>query len=225
MMRRSQVHTVLDECIKVMGTEKRKQAEKEQRRRAILDAARTLLLEKGYDAVSIRQIAKISELGTGTIYSYFSGKPEIYATLSSEVFDLLHDSFRAAIQPSGSADAMLRSIGNALFDFTLRYKSYYDFLDYFISTPRTIFPPEMKSGIDDYAEKVLAPIMEAVESGVREGIFICGDSRRFALLFLGMMQGVVHFRKLKGTLLRGTGFEELCRQGLETLIDSLRITH
>ncbi len=80
----------------------------------------------------------------------------------------------------------------------------------------------MKSGIDDYGEKVFAPIIEVVEAGISEGMFAGVDTKRFAFLFLGMMHGIVHFRKLKNTLLAGEGFEELYNKGLEALIDSLR---
>lgn len=201
----------------------RKQAEKEDRRRVILEAARSLLLKKGYDAVSIRQIAAISELGAGTIYSYFSGKPEIYATLSTEVFDLLHERFQAAVIPGAPPADSLRAIGAALLDFTVKHGAYYDFLDYFISSPRTIFPVEMKSRVDKYGAKVLAPIRDAVEAGIRTGEFRHVDSAHYALLFLGMMHGVAHFRKLKDTLLAEAGFDGLYRQGIECMVESLRV--
>jgi len=207
----------------MMETVSRKQAEKEQRRRAILEAARGLLLEKGYDAVSIRQIAQISELGAGTIYSYFSGKPEIYATLANEVFDLLYENFRAAADAASTPADRLRAIGASVLDFSVRHKAYYDFLDYFVSSPRTIFPAEMKLRIDEYGEEVLAPIVEAVEAGIADGSFVRVDARQYALLFLGMMHGVAHFRKLKGTMLAETGFEKLYARGVESMIDSLRV--
>ncbi len=209
-------------CRIAMETSGRKQKEKEHRRRAILKAARSLLLKKGYDAVSIRQIAAISELGAGTIYSYFSGKPEIYATLSIEVFDLLHEHLRSAFAPDAGPAERLRAIGAALLDFSVKHRAYYDFLDYFMSSPRTIFPADMKSRIDEYGGRALSPISDAIEAGIRAGDFARVDSRQYALLFFGMMHGVAHFKKLRGTLLAETGFDSLYRQGVESMIDSLR---
>ena len=210
--------------MRAMKAVSRKQAEKGQRRRAILDAARSLLLKKGYGSVSIRQIAEISELGTGTIYSYFSGKPEIYATLANEVFDLMCEHFRAASDSSSTPVERLRSIGISLLNFSVRYKAYYDFLDYFVSSPRIIFPAEMKTRIDKYGEEVLAPIIETIETGITSGEFIRVDAGHYSLLFLGMMHGVIHFRKLKGTMLSEKSFDELYRRGVESMIDSLRIS-
>lgn len=200
----------------------RRQLEKDQRRRSILEAARALLLKKGYDAVSIRQIAAISELGAGTIYSYFSGKPEIYATLSTEVFDLLHDCFSRAAAAGGSPDEKLRAVGAAMLKFSEEHRSYYDFIDYFLSSPGTIFPPEMKARIDAYGARVLSPVIKVIDEGLGGGQFETADSARSALLFLGMLHGVIHFRKLRGTLLSESGFEEMYRQGVEAMVASLR---
>ncbi|HPQ55215.1 MAG TPA: TetR/AcrR family transcriptional regulator, partial [Spirochaetota bacterium] len=123
-----------------MHTLLRKQAEKKDRKKIILKAARSLLLKKGYDAVSIRQIADICELGAGTIYSYFSGKAEIYATLSIEVFDLLRDTFQTAADNCSSPTDKLRAMGISLMEFSVKHKAFYDLLDYFVSSPRMIFP-------------------------------------------------------------------------------------
>ncbi len=199
----------------------RRQLEKDQRRRSILEAARALLLKKGYDAVSIRQIAAISELGTGTIYSYFSGKPEIYATLSTEVFDLLHECFSRAAAAGGSPEDKLRAVGRAMLEFSEEHRSYYDFIDYFLSSPGTIFPPDMKARIDAYGARVLSPVIDVIEEGLCGGRFETVDSARSALLFLGMLHGVIHFRKLRGTLLTESGFEEVYRQAIDAMLASL----
>jgi len=208
-----------------MITLKRKQAERKDRKSAILNAARSLLLKKGYDAVSIRQIAEICELGAGTIYSYFSSKAEIYATLSTEVFDLLHEQFKIASAAVNSPADRLHAIGSSLLKFSTQHRAFYDLLDYFISSPRTIFPVETKSRVDEYAMKVLDPIIDAIEEGAVTGIFHRVDSKQYALLFLGTMHGVLHLRKLRDTMLAETGFDGLYHQSIESMICSLRIPH
>ena len=202
---------------------KRKQKVKDERRRAILEAARGLLLENGLDGVSIRQIAEVSDLGLGTIYSYFSGKTEIYATLSVEAFDLIHQSLAAAVPPDASPPDRIRSIGKALLAFSVKHKAYYDFLDYFVSSSRRIFPLEMKSGIDKHGEKMLAPLVEAIDAGVESGVFTRVDAKQYALIFLGMLHGITHLRKLQETMLDGYRFDEFYRQAVECILDALRI--
>jgi AcrR family transcriptional regulator len=78
-----------------MGLRERHKAGRETR---ILDAARMLFLERGYDSVKVEHIAERAEVSVGTLYNYFGGKPELILRLSilenarvaglAEAFDL-----------------------------------------------------------------------------------------------------------------------------------------
>lgn len=206
-----------------MEAGKRKQKIKDERRRAILDAARGLLLKNGLDGVSIRQIADTSDLGLGTIYSYFSGKTEIYATLSIEAFDLIHEHIAAAVLSVASPPDRIRAICRSLLEFSVKHKAYFDFLDYFISSSRRIFPVQMKSHVDKHGEKMLMPLIEAIEAGGEAGVFKRVDAKQHTLIFLGMLHGITHLRKLQETMLGGYRFDALYNQAVECMIDSLRI--
>lgn len=58
-------------------TTTRLERRKARTRAAILDAARTLFVEQGFEATSIAQIAEAADSGVGTLYGYFSNKEEI----------------------------------------------------------------------------------------------------------------------------------------------------
>ena len=60
-----------------MGVADRKEREKTEMQKRILDAARVLFLEKGFEKTSIRNIADLIEYSPGTIYLYFKDKNEI----------------------------------------------------------------------------------------------------------------------------------------------------
>lgn len=51
---------------------------KEANRQAILDAAQALFVDKGYDAVSVRDIIRGTGLATGTFYNYFQDKEAVF---------------------------------------------------------------------------------------------------------------------------------------------------
>lgn len=53
----------------------------EQTRSAILEAAHSLFLEKGYHGTSMRKIADRADLALGGIYNHFAGKEEIFAAV------------------------------------------------------------------------------------------------------------------------------------------------
>lgn len=69
-----------------MGIQERKEREKEDMRRLILEAARKLFLEQGYEKTSIRSIADAIEYSPGTIYLYYKDKNELLFALHEEAF-------------------------------------------------------------------------------------------------------------------------------------------
>ncbi len=52
----------------------------------ILDAARELFEQEGYDRVSIRRLSGELGIASGTIYNYFSGKEDIYFRIISKTW-------------------------------------------------------------------------------------------------------------------------------------------
>jgi len=56
----------------------RKEREREQHRNAILEAALMLFSEKGYESVSVSEIAEKAEFATGTLYNFFESKEGLF---------------------------------------------------------------------------------------------------------------------------------------------------
>ena len=60
-------------------------------RNAVLDAARTLFITKGFDATSIDGIARASESSNGAVYHHFRDKQEVFAEIfRATQADILH---------------------------------------------------------------------------------------------------------------------------------------
>lgn len=53
-------------------------------RQAILEAARGVFAITGYDATTVRDIIRATDLGTGTFYNYFKSKEEVFQALSDD---------------------------------------------------------------------------------------------------------------------------------------------
>ena len=58
----------------------RREREKAEFRQIVLDAARQIVLEEGFDALSMRKIADAIEYAPGTIYLYFESRDAIATT-------------------------------------------------------------------------------------------------------------------------------------------------
>lgn len=69
--------------IALKGEGKRARA-KAANRRAILDAARGVFARIGYEATTVRDIIRETELAAGTFYNYFKSKEEVFEAISND---------------------------------------------------------------------------------------------------------------------------------------------
>jgi AcrR family transcriptional regulator len=70
------------------------QAKKETRTR-ILETARKLFLEKGFEQTTTRDIASLAGIAAGTLFNYFPSKEELGTTLLAEALDEARGDFLA----------------------------------------------------------------------------------------------------------------------------------
>jgi AcrR family transcriptional regulator len=77
-----------------MAISDRKLREKEDLKKRILEAAKSLFVEKGFEATSMRNIAERVEFSPTTLYLYYKDKNEIVYALHQEGFKLLAQQFK-----------------------------------------------------------------------------------------------------------------------------------
>ena len=107
-----------------MNTQTRREREREDTRNKILDAARELFAEKGYDAVTMRSIAEKIDYTPTAIYFHFADKE----TLIREICD--HDFlvFARELAPGMAiSDPLerLAAVGQLYVGFALRHPHHY----------------------------------------------------------------------------------------------------
>lgn len=105
----------------------RKHREKHEMRQLILDAARTIFLEKGFQLTSIRTIAEAIEYSPGTIYLYFKDKNEIFHALHEEGFNRMLTKMQP-LQHVSEPFERLKAMGRVYMDFALNNKDFYDLM-------------------------------------------------------------------------------------------------
>lgn len=62
-------------------------AKLERKERAILDAARTIFVNHGFDGARMQEIARGAGIGEGTIYSYYDSKAELMLAVLQQFWD------------------------------------------------------------------------------------------------------------------------------------------
>ena len=91
-----------------MGITERREREKTERRRAILNCARELILLQGVDQVSMEDIARKAELSKATLYLYFSGKEVIFNEICEEAARFFLNHFKPLLENGVSAMESIR---------------------------------------------------------------------------------------------------------------------
>lgn len=204
-----------------MGLKERREREKAARKRQILDATRSLLMTEGLLAASINKIARAAELGVGTLYSYFNSKEEIFAALQIEGLEHLYADVLTAVKEKDSPSGRLKAMARVYVNFSREQKTYFDIINYFLSSPDAFFTPQLKEQVDACGNRILDQISQTVETGITMGSFKRVDARRFALMLWGTLHGLIQFKKLETTVLKEDNHEELLESAIGYLIDSL----
>src|SRR5215469_14717002 len=104
-----------------MGVRERRQRERQELRRAILDTAREIAAAEGWAAVTIRRVAEKIEYSPPVIYEHFSSKEEIVIELMREGFRGMLAEMRAARDAQRDPVDALLAIGRASWTFSVAH--------------------------------------------------------------------------------------------------------
>ncbi|MEV8068034.1 TetR/AcrR family transcriptional regulator [Streptomyces sp. NPDC085995] len=162
----------------------RRERKKAQTRQAIADAALALFLDRGYDHVSIRDIAEAADVSTATIFKHFPGKEAL-------VFDReegVDAQLIAAVRERPDGQGVLEALRQHLIDTWLPIAAHpqrREFIDLVDSTP----------ALRAYAERMWARHTDTLstaiadELGVPHGNLACVTLARFVLEVPVLSQG------------------------------------
>ena len=110
-----------------MTTIPRRQKVKEDIRSRILQEAKRLFFEKGYDHASIRNIAEHIEYSVGTIYLHFKDKDSIFHALQGQGFALLLEKMQV-LESVEHPFERLKAMGVVYLDFAKKNPEFYDLM-------------------------------------------------------------------------------------------------
>jgi AcrR family transcriptional regulator len=110
-----------------MGTRERRDRERDEVRTKILDAARTLFVEQGYEAASMRKIADAIEYSPTAIYAYFKDKAELMQQLCQHDFQSLAHVFHDLAQIADPVER-IRETGKTYIKFAAENPHHYRFM-------------------------------------------------------------------------------------------------
>lgn len=97
----------------------------QKNRQGILDAARSIVVEQGVGALSMRLLAERVDYSPAALYKYFGSKEEIFDALRAEGRQISADISRERVLPGLSMPDTLKQMGLAYLEFAQRYPAHY----------------------------------------------------------------------------------------------------
>lgn len=87
-----------------------RERKKRRTRQHLSDVATGLFMERGFDAVTIAEIARAADVSVNTVYNYFPTKEDLFLDRSSGIVDRLSRYVRGRDTGESAADAVLREL-------------------------------------------------------------------------------------------------------------------
>jgi len=148
-----------------MGIIERKEKEKLEMQRLILETAKKLFLEQGFEKVTLRSIAEKIEYSPATIYLYFKDKDEILFQLHEAGFNEL---FKRQQTIAGITNPLERLLKHAriYLQFAVENPEYYDLM-FIMRAPVKCIKDEKawKIGVRSY-EMLYKDVAECIDAGL-----------------------------------------------------------
>jgi AcrR family transcriptional regulator len=152
-----------------MGSKQRREREKEALRQDILDAARELFVNEGYENVSMRRVAEKIEYSPTTIYLHFEDKASLLYAICEETFAGLCKRMEALRSDDDDPVEVLRRGCRDYVDFGLNHPNHYKLT--FINHPQ--HPHDEKRHLREESMGMKA------YGNLRAGVEACIKAKRF----------------------------------------------
>lgn len=156
-------------------------------RRLILDTTRHLLVQEGYQNLSMRKIARAIDYSATSIYLYFDSKDALLHALIDEGMTQLYEALTAAAEHAADPIDRLQALCRQFIAFGLDNPEYYEIM--FLLHPEHMerYPAEKYRR----ARRNLDVIAATLADGVDQGCFDADDARVSASAVWASLHGAV----------------------------------
>jgi ribosomal protein L20 len=184
-----------------MSIKDRRKREKNQRRNEIIDAAEKLFVARGYDDVTIDEIANEAEVNKALLYYYFKSKEALFFAGDVRGIQILHEIYVKYSKLDISGRDKVRSMGNGFFEFSKKYPDYFKIYSYVGSGRFELDNNEDAKEVLDLMGKTWRLNIEAIMQGMEYGTMINDlDRVEISIYLLIMSMGVLNI---------SSGFKEI----------------
>lgn len=130
---------------------------------SILEAAWQLVLQDGWQALSIRKIAEAIEYSVPVIYDHFANKEAILLELTKQGFQKLNAELIKAREGAVSTERQIEAMAYAYWKFAFENEAYYQVM-YGLGIPSCETVNQIRE-LSTFSELILEPVRELIARG------------------------------------------------------------
>jgi len=206
----------------------RKKKPKEDIKTAILNAAKNLFLEKGFEATSLRKIAVEIGYSPTTIYLYYKDKNDIIYALHQEGFNL----FRSKLAPLmiiQDSFERLKALGESYITFAKEHPDYYELM-FMLKEPMKYLDSGADKELWENGRQIFGLMLETVKECQKEGYLYNENPNYIAMQAWGSVHGLCSLyitTRLERIAQQSFAFhapEELLNNAFKTYVDLIENT-
>ena len=206
-----------------MGIAERKEKQKMEIRKLILDASMKLFVEEGFENVTIRKIADLIEYSPTTVYLYFKDKDEIFYSLHDVGFGKMQE-FNHNLASIQNPLLRLHKMGENYLRFGMENPEYYSLM--FINGEPMKKLSEL--GCDwTLGDSAIASLQATVSECMEKGYLAKGDSYMVSLSVWSFVHGLVSLairQRLEKFIPEGESLLPAMEQSLNWFMNNIDIT-
>lgn len=185
-----------------------RQLRRQNKTRAILEAALSIVMKEGLEGLTMSRLAKQMDAAVGAMYRYYNGKNALLIAMHLESLRVMKEFYleRDAIAVAGSEDleedlsAMIRIIAmcTGFAAFAQQKRTYHALIDEVMSSPRQLLNAEEAKDVEEQIFAIMGFTAGILRSGAEHGILQRGEDITRVHLLWAASHGIQHMKKRDG---------------------------
>ena len=195
-------------------------------RQMILESAKELFLQQGYEAVNMDELCRVSTYSRRTIYKYFAGKEDVYLHLVYNGLAALHADLVEAINSTPYFMARYRAICTAMKAYHAQYPHAVQAVNHYKSGETSPEEPlKITQEIFAIGESVNQLLTAYIKEGIEQGIVLeTVQARQTMYVLWAGISALLDMAALKTQHLEeefGMPVDDFLQYGFDQLIDGI----
>jgi AcrR family transcriptional regulator len=194
----------------------KREQQRQERRRQILEAALTVFSQKGFHAANVSDVAAEAGVSQGTIYWYFASKEELLTAALLWYFVDFGEEALAAIEKCETASEKLQALGRSMEGFAGESEGLFTlFVSWWASSERR---DEAGQVWLDLLVQYKDVFVGLIDEGVESGEFAPVDAEQLAWALMAAYDGLAAY----GMLMPDLGLARSSQAFIEVILKGLR---